>query len=285
LHTRSDGFAGTRSPLQIGAEIFGHSGAESDVEIIRLVMLTLERAGIEDTYLDLGHVGVYRGLAKQARLDQERENRLFDAMQRKSMPEIETLIGDCGVTGAPARMLLALADLNGEDALERADRLMRHADASVREALEHLRRVAEELTRWLPGTPVHFDLAELRGYHYKTGIVFAAFAPGWGQEVARGGRYDDIGQVFGRARPAVGFSTDLKGLLRLAGEHDDRSEHTPTVLAPWSSDPDLQEEIARLRGTGRRVLADLPGGGGSARDLGCEEVLVRDGGRWVLVPA
>ena len=111
-------------------------------------------------------------------------------------------------------MLLALAALNGDDALDRAGSELAAADSSVRAALDHLRRVADETRTWLPDVPVHFDLAELRGYHYKTGVVFAAFVPGWGQEIARGGRYDDIGRVFGRARPAVGFSTDLKGLLR-----------------------------------------------------------------------
>jgi ATP phosphoribosyltransferase regulatory subunit len=285
LHTRSDGFAGTRSPLQIGAEIYGHSGAESDVEIIRLVMLTLGLAGIEDAYLDLGHVGIYRGLAAQAGLDAARETALFDALQRKAIPEIELLIDEWGVSGAPARMLLALSELNGGDALARAETELKDADPPVRTALSYLRRVADELSRWLPDVPVHFDLAELRGYHYKTGIVFAAFAPGWGQEIARGGRYDDIGRVFGRARPAVGFSTDLKGLLRLGKGLDARFGQVPAVLAPWSADPDLQREIALLRERGRRVVVMLPSQVGSARDMGCGEVLERKGEGWELVPA
>jgi ATP phosphoribosyltransferase regulatory subunit len=204
LHTRSDGFAGTRSPLQIGAEIYGHSGAESELEILRLVLLTLERAGIGNAYLDLGHVGIYRGLARQAGLTPERETSLFEALQRKAIPELEALVRDWGVLGPAADMLLALAELNGDDALERASRDLARADAPVRAALDHLARLRAGLNTWLPAVPVHFDLAELRGYHYKTGVVFAAFVPGWGLEIARGGRYDDIGSVFGRARPAVG---------------------------------------------------------------------------------
>lgn len=285
LHTRSDGFAGTRSPLQIGAEVYGHQGAESDVEIIRLVMLTLGLAGIQDAYLDLGHVGIYRGLAAQAGLDPARETALFDALQRKAIPEIAVLIDEWGVSAAPARMLLALSEMNGEDALARAETELKDADPPVRQALSYLQRVADELSRWLPDVPVHFDLAELRGYHYKTGIVFAAFAPGWGQEIARGGRYDDIGRVFGRARPAVGFSTDLKGLLRLGKGLDARFGQAPAVLAPWSADPELQREIALLRERGRRVVVMLPGQTGSARDLGCGEVLERKGEGWELVPA
>jgi ATP phosphoribosyltransferase regulatory subunit len=285
LHTRSDGFAGTRSPFQIGAEIYGHAGAESDVEIIRLVMLTLALAGIENAYLDVGHVGIYRGLARQAGLDLTGEMALFDALQRKALPEIEDLISSHGVHGELARMLLSLAELNGEDALARAEAVLRSADASVQAALAYLRRMAEELRLWLPDVPVHFDLAELRGYHYKTGVVFAAFVPGWGQEIARGGRYDDIGRVFGRARPAVGFSTDLKGLLRLGAGLQARHQQADAVFAPWSADAGLQEEIARLRRAGRRVVTELPGQAAGARELGCGEMLVHEDGSWALVPA
>ena len=283
LHTRSDGFAGTRSPMQIGAEIYGHSGAESDVEILRLVMLTLGVAGIEDVYLDLGHVGIYRGLARQAGLDVQQETALFEALQRKAIPEIEALIRAYGLSAAPARMLLALAALNGDDALDRAGSELAAADTPVRAALDHLRRVADETRKWLPEVPVHFDLAELRGYHYKTGVVFAAFVPGWGQEIARGGRYDDIGRVFGRARPAVGFSTDLKGLLRLSTGLDVCKPPADKVFAPWSADPDLWREITRLRSQGQQVITELPGQGCTAQDLGCSERLVREGAGWVLV--
>ena len=285
LHTRSDGFAGTRSPFQIGAEIYGHAGAESDVEIIRLVMLTLALAGIENAYLDVGHVGIYRGLARQAGLDLTGEMALFDALQRKALPEIEDLISRQGVHGEPANMLLSLAELNGEDALARAEAVLRSADANVKAALAYVRRVAEELRRWLPDVPVHFDLAELRGYHYKTGVVFAAFVPGWGQEIARGGRYDDIGRVFGRARPAVGFSTDLKGLLRLGAGLEARHQQADEVFAPWSADAGLQETIARLRREGRRVVTELPGQAAGARELGCAEMLVHKEGSWTVVPA
>ena len=285
LHTRSDGFAGTRSPFQIGAEIYGHAGAESDVEIIRLVMLTLALAGIENAYLDVGHVGIYRGLARQAGLDLTGEMALFDALQRKALPEIEDLISRQGVHGEPANMLLSLAELNGEDALARAEAVLRSADANVKAALAYVRRVAEELRRWLPDVPVHFDLAELRGYHYKTGVVFAAFVPGWGQEIARGGRYDDIGRVFGRARPAVGFSTDLKGLLRLGAGREARHQEADAVFAPWSADAGLQKAIARLRREGRRVVTELPGQAAGARELGCAEMLIHKEGSWTVVPA
>lgn len=282
LHTRDDGFAGTRSPLQIGAEIYGHAGIASDTEILRLIMLTLRAAGITESYLDLGHVGIYRGLARQANLDEAQEHALFDALQRKAIPEIESLIGRFGVTGAVADMLVALAELSGADALVRADDLLRAADRPVREAVDYLRRLAAELGAWLPDVSVHYDLAELRGYRYKTGAVFAAFVPGWGLEIARGGRYDDIGKVFGRARPAVGFSTDLKGLLRHSRGLEERYCPTEPIYAPWSTAPALREAVDALRATGRRVIHALPGFDQDPRQLGCRQMLAERDGRWEL---
>jgi len=287
LHTRADGFAGTRSPYQIGAEIYGHAGIESDLEIVRLILETLGTAGIRGCYLDLGHVGIFRGLARQAGLDERQEHALFDALQRKAVPEIESLVQGLGLAGAPARMLVELADLNGDDALERAAAALGQADPPVREAVDYLRRLADALDRWLPGVSVHCDLAELRGYRYKTGAVFAAFVPGWGQEIARGGRYDDIGRVFGRARPAVGFSTDLKGLLRL-GQARAQGEGAcaSAVYAPWSPDPALLAQIDRLRQSGRRVVTELPGADPESdrdpRRLGCAARLIRSDLGWSL---
>jgi ATP phosphoribosyltransferase regulatory subunit len=283
LHTRTDGFAGTRSPLQIGAEVYGHDGPASDVEVLRLLVRTLETAGIESPYLDLGHVGIYRGLIEQAGIARGDELRLFDALQRKAGSEIEVIIAESGVAGAVGDMLLALVELNGEDALTRASVALRAADARVISALDRLKQVAEELSRWLPGLPVHFDLAELRGYTYKTGVVFAAFAPGWGLEIARGGRYDDIGRVFGRARPAVGFSSDLKGLIALSTPPAASPASVP-VLAPWDADPDLQRLVEQLRGQGRQIIHELPGQSGAPHDQDRCDRLVRVQGVWQLVP-
>ena len=283
LHTRADGFAGSRSPLQIGAELYGHGGPESDLEVLCLMMKTLDLAGVRDIYLDLGHVGIFRGLARHAQLDAEQESALFDALQRKAMPEIEQLLSAFAVAPRPARMLRALADLNGDDALARARQDLHQADAEVLQALAHLEQVASLVGAWLPDTPVHFDLAELRGYRFHTGVVFAAFVPGHGQEIARGGRYDDIGKVFGRARPATGFSADLKTLIRLGAEppHDEPQ----AILAPWSDDPEQRRQIEELRARGLRVIRALPGQQAGAREMGCRQVLARQNGGWVVVPA
>ncbi|MBT2988753.1 MAG: ATP phosphoribosyltransferase regulatory subunit [Candidatus Thiodiazotropha sp. (ex Ctena orbiculata)] len=281
LHTRSDGFAGTRSPLQIGAELYGHSGVESDIEVLRLMMETLKTTGVENVYLDLGHVGIYKGLAEQAGLNKYQERELFAALQRKAMPEVERLLDAFSIDSEHAAMLAHLGALNGDDALQQATELLRDASDRVKQALHYLRMVAEQIAVWLPQIPVHFDLAELRGYHFHTGVVFAAFVPGSGKEIARGGRYDAIGSVFGRSRPATGFSTDLKTLIRVAQQQQiaDRS----AVFAPWSDDPGLQQEIERLRAAGQRVICALPGQHGDAKEMGCDQQLVLADGQWRLI--
>ena len=283
LHTRPDGFAGSRGPLQIGAELYGHKGVESDVEILRLMMRTLDLTGVRDVYLDLGHVGIFRGLAGAAGLDPDQETALFDALQRKAEPEIASLLNGYGIAAAPGRMLRSLSRLNGDDALVRAREVLAEAAPPVREALDYLEKVASMVQRWLPDTPVHFDLAELRGYHFHTGVVFAAFVPGLGQEVARGGRYDDIGRAFGRARPATGFSADLKTLIRLGSETAPPPDAADGVFVPWEDDKTLQQRVEELRAQGRRVICALPGQEGGAGEMECREALVRRDGRWTLI--
>ena len=282
LHTRSDGFAGTRSPLQIGAELYGHAGVESDIEILRLMMQTLDKSGVRDVYLDLGHVGIFKGLATQAGLDSEQEMSLFEALQRKAMPEVAELLDSYRIVPEHAGMLLKLGELNGEGALTEAEKVLRAAAQPVQEALRYLHRMAEQISIWLPEVPVHFDLAELRGYHFHTGVVFAAFVPSSGKEIARGGRYDGIGKIFGRSRPATGFSTDLKTLM-LLGQSDSMPEKA-AVYAPWGEDRALQQRIDELRRAGRCVICGLPGQQGGPRDLGCIEQLSFNGSEWVLMP-
>lgn len=283
LHTRSDGFAGSRSPLQIGAELYGHSGIESDIEILRLMMQTLELTGVREVYLDLGHVGVFKGLARQAGLDSRQESALFDALQRKATPEIDQLLEAFAIESPVAAMLSQLAELSGDDALERAQSTLAEASPEVQAALDYLQRMAEQIRVWLPEVPVHFDLAELRGYHFHTGVVFAAFVPGSGKEIARGGRYDEIGRVFGRARPATGFSADLKTLIRVGSSSEPAAEGEGLIFAPCSEDPAQQAMVSRLRGEGRRVVCGLPGQQGGAAEMGCSQELTLQDGEWRVI--
>jgi len=285
LHSRPDGFAGSRSPLQLGAELYGHAGVESDVEIVCLMMETLAAAGVADVHLDLGHVGVYRGLARAAGLSAAQETTLFDALQRKAEPEIDALVREFGVAASHAATFLALAELNGgSEVFQRARAQLAGAPADVLGAIDYVEAVGRELGRRLPGVPVHVDLAELRAYHYQTGVVFAAFVPGEGEEIARGGRYDDIGREFGRARPATGFSADLKTMLRVARTAAP-SQEAPRLFAPAIVDAALEARIAELRAQGRVVVRELPGQVGDAVAMGCGEQLVYAGGTWVIEPA
>lgn len=278
LRTRSDGFGGSRAPLQIGAELFGHFGLASDCEIICLMMETLRRAGVADVHLDLGHVGIFRGLSRQAGLDERQERALFEALQRKALPEIRDLLNEFGIPEPLRGMLGTLAELNGPDALQRAERVLAEADAPVREALQYLQRIAALVHDRLPEIPVHYDLAELRAYHYQTGVVFAAFVPGSGQEIARGGRYDHIGECFGRARPATGFSADLLTLMRRSGHMDNGPDRR--ILAPAIDDAGLRVRVDELRRQGDIVVFELPGQAGDAGSMGCTARLVPFEGGW-----
>jgi ATP phosphoribosyltransferase regulatory subunit len=280
LHTRPQGFARTRSPFQVGAELYGHDGIASDAEILQLMVETLAIAGLSSPHIDLGHVGVFRGLAREARLAPEQEQVLFDALQRKAQPEIEAYLASLAISAEQRRMLTALVDLNGDGhVLAEAREALRSAGPAVQQALTNLEQIAQLAQRRMPGSALHFDLAELRGYHYQTGVVFAAFVPGHGQEIARGGRYDDIGRAFGGARPATGFSTDLETLIMLAPR---QTEQRGAIFAPNVDDAALQAVIADLRRQGQRVCMELPGQSGSAQEMGCDRILERGDGTWQI---
>jgi ATP phosphoribosyltransferase regulatory subunit len=283
LHTRPDGFAGSRSPLQVGAELFGHAGVESDVEILSLLLESLSLLAIPEVHVDLGHVGIFRALAADAGLSRNRENDLFAALQRKAVPEIEAMLDDWQLDAARRRRLAALAELNGgEEVLEQARMLLAGASDTVMQALDNLCAITALLQQRVQDVVLHFDLAELRGYKYQTGMVFAVFIPGFGQEIARGGRYDAIGEVFGHARPATGFSTDLKTLVKLSQRNF--GEQGDAILAPADNDPGLYVVIQQLRRDGERVVCALPGQITDPVEYGCMRILVNTGGTWTLKP-
>lgn len=285
LQTRPEGPAGSRNPLQIGAELYGHAGIESDAEIIALMLETLRLAGIKQPHLDLGHVGIFRELACQAELDPDSETRLWDALQRKAGTEIEAILTNLGVAEPVRGMLTALPDLSGDlEVLDRANASLFAAQDSVHQALRELWSIANALRRWLPEVPLHFDLGELRGYRYHTGVVFAAFVADHSHEVARGGRYNHIGRVFGRSRPATGFSADLKTLFALGSSgHELRGELG--IAAPWSDNAALRAQVCALRQAGERVIWLLPGHEAELQEMGCDRRLVNMDGCWQVQPA
>jgi len=283
LRTRQNGFASSRNPLQIGAELYGHAGIESDMEMLRLMVKTLRVVGLEHFHIDLGHVGIFRALSHEAGLTDGQEALLFDALQRKAKPEIETLLSDVDIPMAQKDMLVSLVDLNGgEEILDEARACMKKAGRKVHTALENLQRMAEAARCQLATIQLHYDLAELRGYRYQSGVVFAAFVPGQSHEIARGGRYDEIGRLFGRPRPATGFSADLKTLLAISPA---QQLLAGGILAPpWTDDEMLRLKIRTLREQGERVIFLLPGQHEDAAAMGCDRRIELQKGAWVVVP-
>lgn len=280
LHTRPEEVGGTRVPLQIGVELFGHDGISSDFEVLSLMLETLHAMRIPDTCLDLGHVAIYRALVALAGIDADTEQRLFDIMQRKSAPDLAVLAEQGELDADTADWFAQLMTLNGDiGVLARARQAFADLDPRIDDALQTLADVAARLERHYPRIPVSIDLAELRGYRYKTGMVFAAYAPGLGREIARGGRYDNVGSAFGRARPATGFSADLNALAKLGSFTGEQAESA--IFAPAGDNQALHEAIRQLRSTGRRVIQALPGQSSTARDLGCGQQLIAHEGQWV----
>lgn len=250
-----------RESLQCGAELFGSAGPRGDCEIIQVMLGMLQRLGVAAPHLDLGHVGIYRGLAAACGLSVEMRDALFDALQRKSAPDAAALLDAAGLEARQRERFAALAELSGGgEVLERAAGQLGDAAPPVQHALANLRAVAEEVAALCPEVPLHIDLGELRGYRYHTGVVFAVFTAGRGNALALGGRYDDIGAAFGRARPATGFSTDLRQVAQTAQAAQTITEAgaDDAITAGWDRDPELRAAIDRLRNKGERVVVRLP---------------------------
>jgi ATP phosphoribosyltransferase regulatory subunit len=272
LHTLPAGFNATREPLQIGAELYGHAGLEADIEVIRLLAAALGNCEIQVSRFDLGHVAVFRALAKLAGLAPEAEEELFGALQGKDVPTVRELVA--GVADPVRSALLVLPELYGDRrVLARAAQAL-PALPEISAALSELQRLADALA----GLPLSFDLADLRGYHYHSGVAFAAYCAGNPSAVALGGRYDDFGRSYGRARPATGFSMDLRELARLSPDEEPRG----AILAPWPEDDAMHAEALRLRAHGERVVLALPGHEGTWREAGCDRILVRSGDNWII---
>jgi len=280
LHARPAGVAATREPLQIGAEIYGHAGVESDLEIQRLLASALAAAGVRGARIDVGHVAVFRALVRAAKLGPEREAELFEALQKKDVPALRALTRPLAARLREA--LLLLPELyGGREVLALAARRLPRIPA-LRRALATLRTLADAGAGGKTGTlPMSFDLAELRGYHYHSGVVFDAYCEGVSGAIARGGRYDEVGSAFGRPRPATGFSVDLRAL---AGAAAAVARPAP-ILAPANGrDAKLATKVAALRRAGEIVIEELPGHARHRAELGCTRVLVKRRGRWQVRP-
>lgn len=283
LHTKPRGLLTSRVPIRVGAELYGHAGVDCDIELICLMYATLNAAAIENISVVLGHVGIFRALVKEAAIDADTEATLFDAVQRKAYDEIDSVLGASVTDAALLSMLKQLTRLSGDEAtLQEALTVFEYAPDSVKKELLELVLIVEGVKERHPEITLCFDLCELRGYEYHTGIVFAAYTPDYGRAVAKGGRYDHIGEVFGRSRPASGFDSDLKTIARLSSMS---FEQKKTIVAPNGHDAELLSAISELRASGEVVITNLLESELEAEDLedlNCDRQLVLRDGKWVV---
>lgn len=274
LRTKPAGLA-RREPFQMGAELFGHAGVEADLEIQELLIAALTIAGVPDARLSLGHAGLFRALAAGAALNEERTAAMFAALRGKDVPEVEALSADLAAPWQAAfRQLPGL--YGGTAALEQARAVLPKQPAIV-EALDELTRLLAAGNA-LGKVNVSVDLSDLRGDGYHNGATFAAYVGGQASAVALGGRYDGAGNVFGRSRPATGFSLDLRQILDCLAEPAARGG----ILAPFDDDAVLRAKIAELRAGGERVVVELPGQAAHRLEYGCDRMLVNSDKGWIV---
>lgn len=278
LHTRPRSLMASRSPIQVGAELYGDETDHADLEVIDLMLATLELAGFDRLTLNLGHVGVFTALRETISLPKAQEAKILDAMARKSVPDLEEAVA--GLPTDVAALICQLVTLHGSaDVLEKARDLFAKELPAASHAIDKLSDIAKVLLSERPELDIYYDLAELRGYHYHTGMVFAAYSAGHGQALANGGRYDAVGEVFGRARPATGFATDLKVLMMHTSATSAQAHHR-AIAMPAADDAALREVVKALREGGETVINQLSG----VPDARCDRELINENGQWVVKP-
>ena len=281
LHARATHLLSSRSPIQIGAELYGYSGRESDVEIVSLMLVSLTKAGLADVSLDLGHIGIYQALIEGTGLTTDAQAELFELLRLRALPDLRAWLDKAELEERYKGWLAMLPECHGSiDALSNWRKTFEGAPQSVFEALDTLEGIARLLRERFPELRIHLDLAELRDYNYHTGLVFSAFVPGFGQPVAKGGRYDATGKVFGRSRPATGFSSDLK---ILASQTLGQWHEAAAILAPAAGPAGLDAKITELRAEGERVI-QVFSDQTHLDELNCDRELVQQGESWTVQP-
>ena len=276
LHTRADNVQGTREPLQFGAEIYGHAGLEADLEIIELALDGLHAAGVDEVLIDLADARIVRSVLGGAAVDGAALTELIDALAHKDAATLAELS-----QALPAEMrqgLAALLRLYGGPEVLAAAMTALPARAPIVQALDDLAWLASHVQRAHPAVRIGFDLADVSGYAYYSGARFSLYGAAANAALARGGRYDEVGAVFGRNRPAVGFSLDVKSLALVASPRPALA----AVRAPWGEGVELRAAVRRLREQGHMVVCTLPGHEHEAQEYDCDRELIEVDGRWVL---
>ncbi len=279
-HARTPVGSSSREQLQLGAEIYGCATWEADFEAITLLLKTLELAGLKKVYLDLSHAGILTGIVADQKLDKETIELLYGLLQSKDRPRLKQW-AEC-LPAQLAQALLALTELNGPcaEVLAKAKKVLPKHSA-IDQALADLERIITAVNannKISGGLELSIDLADLRGYQYHSGVMFATYVDGLPQPIARGGRYDQVGQAFGRSRPATGFSLDLLTLASLSS----LKERKLAIHAPWVQDVALDKVIEELRNRGEIVIQMPAGESVEAAEYACDRELVKQGSSWEL---
>ena len=272
LHTRPDRPHATREPLQFGAEIFGHAGLEADLEALQLARECLRIANVPGTTIDLADVRIVRSLLAGVSVNAQVLSGIHAALAAKDAAELAALTRDFPVESREG--LLALLQLYGDQGVLIEAKKAFQRFPGISQVLSNLNWLASRLE----GAAVTFDLADLRGYAYYSGARFAIYAPGASDALVRGGRYDEVGAVFGRNRPAAGFSLDIKQVVGVVSPRALKA----AIRAPWGESDEVNAAIAELRTSGETVVCVLPGHESEVDEFHCDRELVQIAGRWVV---
>ncbi len=278
VHARPKNPLATRTPIQAGVEFFGEASIDADIEVVSLLLESLRLAGLPRLHIDLGHVGIYRAIAADADLSKNQEDEFFELLQRKAMTEIRAWVVANVKDAVQAERFLVLPNLGGNRTVIARARQVLAGLGSAMAALDQLDQLAEVISLRYPDAELYFDLGEVRGYHYLTGMVFAAFAPGYGNPIASGGRYNHIGEVFGRARPATGFAVDITALSKIGLL---RKTTVSAIAVVENRDPAQWQAIQQLRSQGQRVVSITSAG--LLAELNCNRELKLVDGRYQVV--
>ena len=283
LRTRPDCLGCSRVPLQLGAELFGVKDYQADIEIVELLVETLHITGFDKLHVDLGHVGIFQALAAAEGLNTDAQDQLVEVISSRAGDDVAQLCHSLGLSEKATELFILMTASSGEvDSLPGVVEKFSAASEEVKAAFQNLSRIASSLKKRLPATRLYYDLAELKGKSYHNGLVFSVYTQGSGRAIAYGGRYDDIGIDFGRARPATGFSLDLRAVSGLIKQTDKNSATSPaTIYAPDDDDPALFDVVKQLRLEGKRVIfcydKELAG-----MDSNCTARLVSKNGKWIV---
>jgi ATP phosphoribosyltransferase regulatory subunit len=278
LHTRSRGPLESRTPISVGLELFGEASISADIEVIEIFLQTLKTSGVSEVHFDLGHVDILRGLLGQAELDDALEAQLCELLQRKARDELKDWIMVNIEDEKLGQWLNVLPTLTGSvEVLSAARKALVGAPIAVHEAIDQLEVVVDSIIE--KGVTVYLDLGEMPGYHYHTGIVFAGYVEGYGKALGNGGRYDHVGEAFGRARPATGFAFDLKSLM-IQGQSEASSGYG--IFAPFTADTKIHDQVSILRSQGNRVVQGFEGQKVDFQEMKCDRQIIKVDGKYIV---